>query len=69
MVAERSRAKLRAKLGAKLRVVTALIESLGYPGRQKPTANIRALAEFGPKAAAAIPHLQELQDNKDDGVG
>ena len=48
--------------------ITALIESLAYPDQRGPTASIRALAVFGPKAAAAIPHLQELQDSKDPGV-
>ncbi len=48
--------------------ITALIESLAYPDQRGPTASIRALAVFGPKAAAAIPHLQALQDSKDPGV-
>jgi hypothetical protein len=47
-------------------VDTALIESLEYPGWQGPFGSIRALDAFGPKAAAAIPHLQRLQESKDD---
>ena len=45
-----------------------LIESLAYPDQRGPTASIRALAVFGPKAAAAIPRLQELKESKDPGV-
>lgn len=46
-------------------VVAALIESLGYPDWRGPSGSIRALAAFGPKAAAAIPRLQEFKASKD----
>ena len=46
-------------------VVRALIESLEYPGWQSPFRSIRALAAFGPDAAAAITHLQKQQESND----
>jgi HEAT repeat protein len=45
-----------------------LIESLAGPDQRVLTASIRALAVFGPKAAAAISRLQELKESKDPGV-
>ncbi len=50
------------------RVLTALIESLGYPDFRGPTTSIAALAAFGPKAAAAIPELQKLLESGNDTV-
>jgi HEAT repeat protein len=45
--------------------VAALIESLTYQDQRSRTASIRALANFGPAAAAAIPHLEKIRDGKE----
>jgi HEAT repeat protein len=48
--------------------IVALIRSLEYQDRRGRTASVRALAEFGPAAAAAIPRLERLQEQNEPDV-
>jgi HEAT repeat protein len=50
------------------RAIVALIRSLEYQDRRGRTASVRALAEFGPAAAAAIPRLERLQEQNEPDV-